>query len=61
MQVDFKFRYGEYVTIKVFGLNCEGRIVRCIHDSDENIYDVQYAMESTLNRAEFYEDELEAK
>ena len=57
--IQFRYAYGEYVIIKVFGLNCEGRVVRLISDAGENIYDVQYAINGELKRAEFYEDELE--
>lgn len=47
--------------IRVFGFDCEGRVVRQIIDSEDIIYDVQYAMNGELRRAEFYEDELESK
>lgn len=61
MNVQFKFDYCDFVTIKVFGLDCEGRVVRCINDAGDNIYDVQYAINGELRRAEFYEDEIELK
>lgn len=59
--INFKFNHGEYVIVKAFNLNCEGRIIRCIYDGGMNIYSVAYALESRLHREEFYEDELEEK
>lgn len=55
----FRYECGQYVTIKVFGLNCHGRVVRQIVDSDCTIYDVHYAINGELRRAEFFEDELD--
>ena len=55
----FKYECLEFVTIKSFGLNYKGRVVRCIIETGGIIYDVQYAVDGRLKRDEFYEDELE--
>ena len=59
--VDFKFDYCDFVTINIFGLDCEGRVCRCVYDAGDKIYDVHYAINGELKRGEFYEDELEIK
>ena len=54
----FKFKPLQYVHIHHFGLNCDGRVIRCIQEAGPNLYSVDYCLESTVKRGEFYEDEL---
>ena len=60
MNINFAFDYGQYVKIKVFDLNCEGRVNRCISDGGPNYYSVCFALNGEIKHVEFYEDELEA-
>lgn len=60
--VEFKFEPLEYVTIRLYGLNYEARVVRCIHSGRlQNIYDCDYAADGKLEHRGFYEDELITK
>lgn len=59
--IRFKFEPMQYVNIIAFGLNCEARVLRCTHGISVSIYDVEYALNCTIYRREFYEDELEEK
>ena len=44
----FKYEYLQFVKITVFGLDCDGRVVRQIADGTDKIYDVQYAINGEL-------------
>jgi hypothetical protein len=57
----FKFTPLQFVTIHVFGLNCEGRVLRCIQKSGPNAYEVEYCLNGDLKRWEFHEDEISPK
>lgn len=57
----FKFQPFQYVKITHLELNASGRIVRLIWDGSFKMYDVDYCVDGSLMRREFYEDEIEAK
>lgn len=59
LQVSFRFSPNEMVKIIVGGLNCEGRVIRCIKtDGEMNVYDCDYYMNSEIKHRQFYEDEI---
>lgn len=56
---EFAFAPFDYVVITLLGTNYRGRVVRCLYDGSNHIYDVQYANDTgEFKRAEFYEDEV---
>lgn len=60
MIVDFKFQPKQFVRITAYGLNCSGRISRCMATMAGNQYECEYAINSEIKVGPFYEDELEA-
>ena len=58
--VTFQFSPLQYVKVSLYGLQYDGRVIRCIHESGGILYDVDYAHNGELRRREFYEDELSA-
>lgn len=55
----FKFKPLEYVVIKSFGLDYQGRVIRCIlEDKNIRIYDCDFVADGQFLRREFYEDEI---
>lgn len=61
MNAIFAFQPLQYVVITVMGVNYKGRIVRCIWEHGDALYDVQYVDDrAEFKRGEFRGDELEA-
>jgi hypothetical protein len=58
MVVDFKFEPLQKVTIHTYGLNYEGRIIRCEYDGHTKNYSVEYAFDGKLDQRIFFEDQL---
>ncbi len=61
MTIEFKFTFRQKVRVTAYGLNYEGRVIRCIHNGVEIMYLVEYAYVGKIEMREFYEDELEAR
>lgn len=60
MIIDFKFSPKQFVKITAYGLNCYGRVARCLYTPAGNQYDTEYALDGKIQVGPFYEDELEA-
>lgn len=54
----FKYQPLTYVRVTLFGLDYQGRVIRCIFDGGQAMYDVDFAINGELRRREFYEDEI---
>lgn len=60
-EVKFKFSPLELVTIKAYGLNYEGLVIRCEYDGHTHNYCVEYAYDGRLEQRMFFESQLERK
>jgi len=57
-KVSFRFKPLQFVKIKAYDLRLNGRVIRCIHDGFQPMYEVEYAIEGDIQRREFLEDEI---
>lgn len=59
--VEFRFSPMDEVKIVAYGLDYQGKIVKCIYGGNMHVYDVQFASDGKLNQEYFFEDQLEPK
>lgn len=57
-KVTFKFKPLQFVTVTLFGLMYEARVIRCIWENGGKLYDCDLWTDGSPRRREFYEDEL---
>lgn len=56
--VEFKFVPLQHVLVTAYDLNAVGRVMCCEWDGHTRNYDVEYALDSRIERRVFFEDEL---
>lgn len=61
MKINLKFEPAQKVKITAYGLDYEGRILRCYVGINEIVfYETEYACNGKLERGDFFEDGLQA-
>lgn len=58
MIVDFRFSPLQKVNISAYGLNYEGKIIRCEYDGHTKNYMVEYAADGKIESKPFFEEQL---
>ena len=62
MIVSFKYEPKQHVTVNAFGLNCAGRVIRCLFSVQSGkLYDVEYAINGEIKTGQFWEDDLQER
>jgi hypothetical protein len=59
--IDFEYPPKTYVQITYLGLDCEGRVIRNIFNGRDLIYEVEFCINGSIHRHEFFGDELRKK
>lgn len=59
--VRFAFRPKQWVTVTMHDMNYPARVIRCIQEHGDRLYDCDLWVNGEARRREFYEDEITAK
>lgn len=62
MIIEFRYEPMQHVTIKAYGLDCAGRIIRLVYSAQSGkLYDVEYAINGDIKTGQFWEDDLQER